>query len=87
MRNLITQAIGANDEIDPQLVETEVADDDAFLLCSDGVHKAVDDATLLDCVRRAEGDLDAAIEAILDTAARNGTEDDSTALLIRCDVS
>lgn len=87
MRNLITKAIGANEEIDPQLVEADIQHGDSYLLCSDGVHKAVDDETLLSCASRPDGDLQAAVESILDTAAANGTDDDSTALLIRCHVS
>lgn len=83
MRNLITKAIGANEELDPQLMELEIEDGDTFLLCSDGVHKAVDDEALLGCASRSDGDLQAAVESILDTAAANGTDDDSTALLLR----
>lgn len=40
-RNLLTQALGVDSELDAQIVELEWKDGDRFLLCSDGLHGPV----------------------------------------------
>lgn len=82
MRNLITKAIGAEESIDPQLVEEAVAEGDLYILCSDGLFKALDDATLLQCVNEHDG-LPQVADRMIEMAANNGADDDVTVLIIR----
>ncbi len=63
----------------------ELGRDDLLVLCSDGVHKHLDGA---DWCRILAGPLSLAQrgQALVQTARRNGSVDDATALLLhRCD--
>jgi protein phosphatase len=82
MRNLITKAIGAEESIHPQLLEETVEEGDLYLICSDGLNKALDDATLLHSVDESAG-LQQAADHLVETAGSNGADDDVTVLLIR----
>lgn len=82
MRNLVTKAIGAEEVIEPQLVEERVENDDLYLLCSDGLYKCLDDAALLECVVEHD-DLEQAVHRMMENADSDGADDDVTVLLIR----
>jgi protein phosphatase len=82
MRNLITKAIGAEESIHPQLVEELVAEGDLYLLCSDGLYKALDEATVLQCLGEHDG-LQQVADRMIEVAGNNGADDDVTVLLIR----
>lgn len=82
MRNLVTKAIGAEESIEPELVEQPVEDGDLYVLCSDGLYKHLDDASLLECVAESDG-LEQAAQRMMEIAADNGADDDVTVLLVR----
>ena len=46
MRNVLTNVLGARDQVDVHVAEHELEPHDVVLLCSDGLHGAVDDTTL-----------------------------------------
>ena len=51
-RNLITRSVGSREEVEVDVLETELREGDALLLCSDGLWGMVDDAGLAIALRR-----------------------------------
>lgn len=43
LSHILTRAVGAKDDIEPDWREMDVCDDDWFLVCSDGVHDVLDE--------------------------------------------
>jgi protein phosphatase/serine/threonine-protein phosphatase Stp1 len=77
--NVITRAIGAPDdtgELD-KAIGTAVAGD-LFLLCSDGLNKAVDDAAIAELMRAADP-----AAALVQAALARGARDNVTAVVVQ----
>jgi serine/threonine protein phosphatase PrpC len=70
-RNIVTRAVGLEDEVEADVREVDAQAGDLFLLCSDGLTDMIDDAAIARCVSEAQGDgepgrvVDALIEAAL----------------------
>jgi len=80
-RNVLTRAIGTTAEVEPHLAEDEVLPGDVFVLTSDGVHGAVEEAQLA-----AAGDAEspeAAVRLLVEEAVARGTRDNATAAVGR----
>ena len=84
MRHVLTNIIGVRDEANVHLAEYDLRGGELILLCSDGVHNVVDDATLRDLVSRDAPPLEI-VEQIIATALAHGTRDNITAIVIRYD--
>jgi serine/threonine protein kinase/serine/threonine protein phosphatase PrpC len=79
--NLLTRAVGADDELRIDYIDLPNEQHDRYLLCSDGVHGGLSDATLREIlVRRAAPDETAREIVAQAIAARVG--DNATALII-----
>jgi protein phosphatase len=83
-RNVILKALGAKDEIEPDLSLVALARGDHLLLCSDGLSDKVDDVEMRNIALRAEP-LDAACARLVDLANERGGEDNITVILARFD--
>jgi len=81
-RNVITRAVGPCEtvDVDTKIVDTRTGD--AFLLCSDGLHGALDDAEIA-AILREHGDLADAVGHLIDRANECGGKDNVTAVLMR----
>src|SRR4051794_36576175 len=76
-RNVITRALGADDEIRVDAVSADRRPGDRILVCSDGLHGQVDDAVIADVL--AEGtDLRIAADRLVGLANAAGGEDNVT---------
>jgi len=83
MKNIITKAIGAKEDIDLAVEEHLLEDRDLFLLCSDGLHGMVSERNIAEMVRDANGSLEGLVRGLIDAANRNGGKDNVTALAVR----
>lgn len=84
MRNVLTNVLGARDQVEVHVAEHDLEPGDVVLLCSDGLHGALDDAALAQIVAK-EPDLQVATRQMVDAALDNGSRDNVTAVLIRID--
>ena len=84
MRNVLTNVLGARDQVDVHVAEHDVDPGDVILLCSDGLHGAVDDTTIAQ-IATNQKDIQLATRQMVDAALDNGGRDNVTALLIRID--
>ncbi len=85
-KNVITRALGMQDQVavDIQSDETEVGD--IYVLCSDGLSGMVEDHEILETVLNS-GDTEAACRKLVALANEHGGEDNITALIVRIDAS
>jgi len=81
---VVTQALGAQDRVRASLRLERPSDGDVYVLTSDGVHDVVSPQEMLDLVRAAGADLDAACARMIDLANDRGGRDNATALIVRC---
>jgi serine/threonine protein phosphatase PrpC len=82
MRNVITRAVGTQDEVDADLIEFAVEPGDLYLLASDGLMREVDDEKIAGILRGA-GDLQQTCTQLIGAANAAGGRDNITCLLAR----
>ena len=81
LRQRLYQVLGAGTEVDVDTAEVKLADDDVLLLCSDGLHAVLDDATIRSLVRL--DDLDGSAAALINAANEAGGPDNISVTLVR----
>ena len=83
-KNVITRALGMQDQVMVDLQSDDAELGDVYLLCSDGLSGMIDDAEILD-VLGASQDLDEVCRRLVALANEHGGEDNITALVVRID--
>ena len=81
-RNLVTRALGVEPNVMMEVNEFQVAANDLFLLCSDGLTDMVSDPDLAEMVR-APIPLEEKATLLIDTANANGGRDNVSVLLVQ----
>ncbi len=81
-RNVILQALGAQNELTPATARIQLRDGDTLLLCSDGLSGKLRNEDIRQIVADA-GDLGAACTALIAEANNRGGEDNITVVLAR----
>ena len=82
-RNVILQALGAQADLSPASCRVRLQRGDLLLLCSDGLSGKLRAEEMREIVERADGDLSAACEMLVDEANARGGEDNITVVLAR----
>jgi serine/threonine protein phosphatase PrpC/CRP-like cAMP-binding protein len=80
-RKTLTQSLGATVAMRPDLAELRMQTGDRFLLCSDGLHRLVDDDAIASILGAHPKDADAA-EALVAAANEAGGKDNITAICL-----
>ncbi|MFM7617419.1 MAG: Stp1/IreP family PP2C-type Ser/Thr phosphatase [Actinomycetes bacterium] len=80
-RNVVTRALGIEDEVEVDDVAVELTGDDRVLLCSDGLSGMLRDADISAVLRR-ESDPEVCARALIAAANEAGGEDNITVLII-----
>lgn len=80
-RHVITHAIGVHERPELDLENGEIADGDAFVLCSDGLTEHVADGEILQAVKA--GGAQAACDALLALTLERGAHDNVTIVIVR----
>jgi PPM family protein phosphatase len=82
MRHVLTNVLGAREQVEVQLGELRLAPGALFLLCSDGLYGMVKDDAI-ERLMRAGGPLEAMGKQLLQAALDGGGHDNVTAVLVR----
>ena len=82
MRNVITRAVGTQDEVDADMIGFVVEPGDLYLLASDGLMREIDDASIAGILHHA-GDLQQACAQLIGAANQAGGHDNITCVLAR----
>ena len=80
-KNVITRAIGANANNEPDCFSVPVRKGDRILLCSDGLYDEVDDETVLNCMSRYQ-DMKVCAEELVAMANENGGNDNISVICV-----
>jgi serine/threonine protein phosphatase PrpC len=82
MRHVLTKVVGLRPELQPSVAEFDFQHGDVLLLCTDGVHGSVSDATLGEVLGSAEP-VDAIAQRVVGLAMAHGATDNVTAIVVR----
>src|SRR5262249_4275122 len=80
-RNILTRAVGSQEEIEADLIEEDLQPGDLLLLCSDGLTNMVEDQEILETLRRDGVEPESGAQALIDLANERGGDDNITAVL------
>jgi serine/threonine protein phosphatase PrpC len=79
--NIITRAVGVQDDPELEIVTGEFEDCDVFVLCSDGLTRHVEDKEILECV--SSQDAQTSCAALVRLAIERGGLDNVTVIVVR----
>jgi len=82
-KNLVTRAIGIDENVQIDVQEDIAMVDDIYLLCSDGVNDMIEDHLIKSAILENENDLEKAAAEIIRLANEHGGKDNISALLIK----
>jgi serine/threonine protein phosphatase PrpC len=82
MRHVLTNAIGARGEIDVEVSERALKSGDTLLLCSDGLHGALDEHVIASHLA-SDASPETVAGALVDLALERDGKDNITALVVR----
>jgi protein phosphatase len=83
LRNVITKAVGAKDDIEIEIVEQVLQGGDVVILCSDGLHGMINDDTISKVLTPFPEKLEDAARKLIDSANENGGRDNVSVVLVR----
>lgn len=81
-RNVLTKAVGAEENLKVVAQEIEFLPGDTLLLCSDGLHSVTGEEPLLEVLARP-GSLQSRCEALIEAALSKGAPDNITTVLVQ----
>lgn len=82
-RHVILKAIGAEDDIEPDVFETDIKIHDRLLICSDGLSDMVDSEELNEILKNEK--IEIAADMLIEAALNNGGRDNITFVLLEID--
>jgi protein phosphatase len=82
-KNLVTRALGVDEEVELELNEYDVEMGDIYLLCSDGLTDLVDDEAIQSALNKLLPDMDNAAKALVHMANENGGKDNISVILVK----
>lgn len=81
-KNVITRAVGADDEVFVDFEIDEIRHGDLYLLCSDGVEKELTDDEVKDIMLKHGSDVETMGKEMLDIVLERGSPDNVTLILV-----
>lgn len=83
MKNILTKALGAREDVEFEMAEQALSDGDVMLLCSDGLTNMVPDPRILEIVASSGANVQAACDALVDEANAQGGRDNISVIVVR----
>jgi protein phosphatase len=80
-RNIVTHAIGVDDDPQLEMRSGVLEEDDIFVVCSDGLTAHIEDEEIRDCV--AESFSQAACDRLIEMTLERGATDNVTVIVVR----
>ncbi len=81
-KNVIVRALGMKATVQVDVAHSEAQDGDVFLLCSDGLNGMITDDDMHRILTRRAGDLEGAVNELIELANDNGGTDNITVVLV-----
>jgi serine/threonine protein phosphatase PrpC len=83
IKNLITRAIGSNEQIEVEVRDHVMEVDDIYLMCSDGLNDMLDQIDIQQTIRDYSHDLDLCCKNLIYLANRQGGFDNISVIMFR----
>lgn len=80
-RNILTQALGSNGTMDPEIIKIEINKGDKFLLCSDGLTGSVSETSIQELMTQMI-DPEIIVDQLINSANEFGGGDNITVVLV-----
>jgi serine/threonine protein phosphatase PrpC len=84
-RQIVTRALGTDDQVVPDLGEHEVLPGDLYLLCTDGLHDLVEDGDIAAALEVLAPNVELAAATLVTMANDRGGRDNVSVVVIRVD--
>lgn len=81
--HILTQAVGLEEHVQPDVAKTTLQPDDIFVLCSDGLSDLVPDEQITNLVLASDGDAQKAADDLVAAALAAGGHDNVTVVVVR----
>ena len=81
MKHILTRNFGSSESVEPDIFELEPANNDRFVLCSDGLTDLVNDEEILEMTQAAD-DPDNLCKQFIDTVLNRGAHDNTTVISV-----
>jgi serine/threonine protein phosphatase PrpC len=82
-RNLVTRAMGVNDDVEAELHVHPVRPGDLYLLCSDGLYDMLDEAEIQHTLEMFGANLELLVTELIRMANDNGGEDNVSVVVVK----
>lgn len=82
-KNLVTRAVGIDENVQPEVHVYDVLVGDIYLLCSDGLNDMVEDMDIEAAMHAMQGNLPLAAQQLIQMANDNGGRDNVSVILIK----
>ncbi|MBS4539740.1 Stp1/IreP family PP2C-type Ser/Thr phosphatase [Clostridium sp. D2Q-11] len=83
-KNIITRALGTNNDIEIDIYTYDLQKNDIILLCTDGLTNMVSEREIIELINTTE-DIQVICDALINKANDNGGYDNSTVIIIKVD--
>jgi protein phosphatase len=83
--NVIIRAVGLEDDVEVDVLRSDVQDGDLFLMCSDGLNDLVSDAQIAEVMSRHAYQLEQMTERLINLANEEGGTDNITVIALRAE--
>lgn len=85
LRNVITRALGSEEDVSVDIIEIPVEEEDTYILCSDGLSSMLEDREILRIMEEGGDDIALSCEKLVDAANEKGGEDNITVVIVKVD--
>ena len=82
-KNIITRALGVDEDVEIDIEEQEVMPGDILTICTDGLTDMLEDNEILDIIKMNIDSPQIACEKLVDAANKRGGEDNITVIIVR----
>ena len=82
MRHVLTNVVGAREQVELEVLERQLVDGDVLLLCSDGLHGELDDETMAGVIRD-QAEPQAIADTLVAMTLKRRAPDNVTALVVK----
>lgn len=82
-KNLVTRALGATGDVEPEVHDFPLRVGDVLMLCSDGLTEMVDDAQIASAIFASVPDVQRAAQRLVDLANAAGGRDNVSVIVVR----
>ncbi|MGB3975560.1 MAG: Stp1/IreP family PP2C-type Ser/Thr phosphatase [bacterium] len=83
MRNVITRALGTQNDVEADILEYPIQQNDYLILCTDGLTNMLGDKEIAETVLQCNNDVKTAVEELVRKANASGGDDNITVIVLK----